>query len=275
MGFLRKATFVATGGASGLVFKANSKKERIANALEKQNRMAASAAPAVRVRPPSPQPTTRMPPQRAPLPSTAREWEAVAYGGPGLYSGPAPNVSSTVQRVQAGIVRLQDVDYLGGFASFAGSDFPGSGLLLHISSHGGICITRPTAKEAAGHLNPWPYVRSFTFEEHESGKVEIDVHLVSGETARFLSPGDVQSLEASFAPVIANIAAQGHPEDGRDATVPKAETEAVRAQPTPTTEVVAAFVDLAEALSRLAALRDRGVLTTEEFETQKARLLNS
>jgi len=38
MGFLRKATWVSTGGASGLVFKANSKKERIANALEAQNR---------------------------------------------------------------------------------------------------------------------------------------------------------------------------------------------------------------------------------------------
>lgn len=36
MGFLRKATFVATGGASGLVIKANSKKERMAKAAEKQ-----------------------------------------------------------------------------------------------------------------------------------------------------------------------------------------------------------------------------------------------
>jgi hypothetical protein len=38
MGFLRKATWITTGGTSGLVFKANSKKERIANALEAQNR---------------------------------------------------------------------------------------------------------------------------------------------------------------------------------------------------------------------------------------------
>ena len=38
MGFLRKATWVATGGASGLVFKANSKKERTANAMEKMAR---------------------------------------------------------------------------------------------------------------------------------------------------------------------------------------------------------------------------------------------
>jgi hypothetical protein len=36
MSFLRKATWVATGGMSGLVIKANSKKERIANAMEKQ-----------------------------------------------------------------------------------------------------------------------------------------------------------------------------------------------------------------------------------------------
>lgn len=36
MGFLRKATWVATGGASGLVVKANSKKERTAKAMEKQ-----------------------------------------------------------------------------------------------------------------------------------------------------------------------------------------------------------------------------------------------
>ena len=39
MGLLRKATFVATGGASGLVIKANSKKERTAKALEQQNRL--------------------------------------------------------------------------------------------------------------------------------------------------------------------------------------------------------------------------------------------
>lgn len=39
MGFLRKATWVATGGASGLVVKANSKKERTAKALEQQNRL--------------------------------------------------------------------------------------------------------------------------------------------------------------------------------------------------------------------------------------------
>jgi hypothetical protein len=40
MGLLRKATFVATGGASGLVgVKANSKKERTAKALEEQNRL--------------------------------------------------------------------------------------------------------------------------------------------------------------------------------------------------------------------------------------------
>lgn len=35
MGFIRKATFVSTAGMSGLFIKANSKKERQANALEK------------------------------------------------------------------------------------------------------------------------------------------------------------------------------------------------------------------------------------------------
>jgi hypothetical protein len=41
MGASRKALWLFTGGASGLVFKANSKKERIANALEKaDNRQA-------------------------------------------------------------------------------------------------------------------------------------------------------------------------------------------------------------------------------------------
>jgi len=39
MGFLRKATWVATGGASGVAFKANSKKDRTARALEEQNRL--------------------------------------------------------------------------------------------------------------------------------------------------------------------------------------------------------------------------------------------
>ena len=39
MGFLRKALFVGTGGASGLVVKANSKKERTAKALEQQSRL--------------------------------------------------------------------------------------------------------------------------------------------------------------------------------------------------------------------------------------------
>jgi hypothetical protein len=41
MGFLRKGLFVATGGLSGAAgVKANSKKERTAKALEKQNRVA-------------------------------------------------------------------------------------------------------------------------------------------------------------------------------------------------------------------------------------------
>ena len=39
MGFLRKATWVATGGASGLVIKANSKKERTLKAIEQQNKL--------------------------------------------------------------------------------------------------------------------------------------------------------------------------------------------------------------------------------------------
>lgn len=36
MGFMRKALFLGTGGASGLAVKSNSKKERTAKALEQQ-----------------------------------------------------------------------------------------------------------------------------------------------------------------------------------------------------------------------------------------------
>lgn len=39
MGFLRKAAFLGTGGMSGLVVHANSKKERAAKAAEKQLRL--------------------------------------------------------------------------------------------------------------------------------------------------------------------------------------------------------------------------------------------
>lgn len=39
MGFIRKATFIGTGGVSGLFIKANSKKERTAKATEKQLRL--------------------------------------------------------------------------------------------------------------------------------------------------------------------------------------------------------------------------------------------
>jgi len=39
MGFMRKALFVGTGGMSGLAVRANSKKERIAKAAEKQARL--------------------------------------------------------------------------------------------------------------------------------------------------------------------------------------------------------------------------------------------
>jgi hypothetical protein len=39
MGFFRKATWVATGGVSGLAVKANSKKARTANAMEQQNQL--------------------------------------------------------------------------------------------------------------------------------------------------------------------------------------------------------------------------------------------
>jgi hypothetical protein len=55
MGFLRKATFVATGGASGLVIKANSKKERTAKALEAQVRLQKQALRQSQP-PPSPKP---------------------------------------------------------------------------------------------------------------------------------------------------------------------------------------------------------------------------
>jgi ribosomal protein L7/L12 len=39
MGFMRKALFLGTGGASGVVIRANSKKERTAKAAEKQLRI--------------------------------------------------------------------------------------------------------------------------------------------------------------------------------------------------------------------------------------------
>jgi hypothetical protein len=50
MGFLRKGLFVATGGASGLAFKANSKKERTAKALEAQNRPPKASVPTLKER---------------------------------------------------------------------------------------------------------------------------------------------------------------------------------------------------------------------------------
>jgi hypothetical protein len=43
MGYMRKGLFLGTGGMSGLLVNANSKKERIAKALEKQNRQGAMA----------------------------------------------------------------------------------------------------------------------------------------------------------------------------------------------------------------------------------------
>jgi len=39
MGFLRKSLIIGTGGAAGMFVKPNSKKERIANAAEKQLRL--------------------------------------------------------------------------------------------------------------------------------------------------------------------------------------------------------------------------------------------
>jgi hypothetical protein len=42
----------------------------------------------------------------------------------------------------------------------------------------------------------------------------------------------------------------------------------------PTSGVPAAAIDLADQLGRLAALRDQGVLTEEEFAAQKAKLLS-
>jgi hypothetical protein len=39
MGFLRKSLIIGTGGAAGLFVKPNSKKERMANAAEKQLRL--------------------------------------------------------------------------------------------------------------------------------------------------------------------------------------------------------------------------------------------
>ncbi|HET6963629.1 MAG TPA: SHOCT domain-containing protein [Acidimicrobiales bacterium] len=50
MGLLRKALFVSTGGMSGVVISANSKKERAAKAAEKQVRLQQQALKEQRAR---------------------------------------------------------------------------------------------------------------------------------------------------------------------------------------------------------------------------------
>jgi len=86
MGFLRKGLFVATGGASGLAgVKANSKKERTANALEKQNRM-------IRQQSRGPAPTMT---QVAPPPN-AHDFRIVNYNG-GFAVHPTPHAEGSLR----------------------------------------------------------------------------------------------------------------------------------------------------------------------------------
>jgi hypothetical protein len=217
MGFLRKATFVATGGASGLVFKANSKKERIANALEKQNRQQRVSA---RPRPAS-APVSAVPPSST--------FPLANYDG-GCPNHPRPESAGTLI-LTSGKWELR-------FG--AGSFF-----------HGGLDRYPMTAAatgpkscyvKMADRDEPTP---TWNFELPKTSLATLDAAV----RAAMPKPPPRVPLHAARDP------------QGQVATVP--------------IRTAAPLIGVADEIAKLGKLKESGLLTDEEFASQKQKLLGS
>jgi hypothetical protein len=255
MGFLRKTTFVATGGASGLVFKANSKKERAAKAAEQQLALQRKAA-------------------------VAEQRQRVAQENQQAEARRLAQVESGAWWLEMGAFK--------GLRPFAKTFYLGGGSFLGHALAGKDARTLQLAPQGL-HLRgaiktlftiTWKDVEALDVEDPTSSERSVvrDVLVeVKGKKPQdqTLLVVRVSSGDALF--LIRRIA----PEDlgqrlsdlnrrlraGRErAAKPKLEAKS----PDP---AGALALGVADELAKLAQLRDSGVLTKEEFASQKAKLL--
>ena len=197
VGFLRKTAFVASGGATGLFFKANSKKERIAKALEKQNRL------------------LQIQPVNSTSTSVAEHTFRMAN-----YDGGAP---WHLLPEAAGSLVLRDSKWE--------MHFHGSKEYTH-GPLGRYFMTARATGARTCHI---------TVVDKQDGKVSWSFDLPKTSSKRFIA------------------AINAHPITWRP---PQA------TPPTPQ-------VGIADEIGKLAKLREEGLLTSEEFETQKRKLLGT
>jgi hypothetical protein len=241
MGFLRKGLFVATGGVSGVAgVKANSKKERTAKALEKQNQLLGkqSRKPvAKKTSEPNTKPTSVRPTTAATVPEA--RFELTNYSG-GLPSHPHPEAEGTLILPGSGpTVGRWELHWA------KGSDLP----IQHKLIHGGLA-RYPLTVEATGP---------------NSCRATICDALDIGVIGKFELPnagvGEVNAALLARAKVV---------DMGRRslALANKSETpNSVRTAPS-------SLVGVADELAKLADLHVKGVLSEEEFASQKAKLLS-
>ena len=199
MGFMRKALFVGTGGASGLFIRANSKKERIANALEKQNRL--------------PQ-TSMQPSSSSPTGVAKHTFRMASYDGGASWHS-APEVSGT-------LVLKDDRWEL---------HFRGTTTYMH-GPLGRYFMTASSTGRKSCHI---------TVVDKLDEKVKWSFDLPKTSSAAFVD--------------IINA----HPIRWRPPT---------RIGPEPQ-------LGIADEIEKLARLRDQGLLTSEEYNSQKRKLLGA
>lgn len=235
MGFLRKSLFVATGGLSGAAgIKANSKKERTAKAQEAQLRL---------------------------MRQQARQTQVVA--------SPKP-LSAQQQRLTDSIIHLKDVTYVGGNVGAFTTTEPGTLVrqTLHVTARGGISL-RPNKRRESLWIGPSSDRIDVRAGAHG---IHIDVHTAKGETAAFLyqGPDTLGRLEEQFAPIKATQAKERAERQAVTARSVAAQEAAERAKLAKEQEHIALVAD---GLLKLASLRDKGILSEEEFAAQKAKLM--
>ena len=249
MGYLRKGAFVATGGLSGLVVKANSKKERTAKASEKQLALQRAAASA--------QQQAATAAQRA---AEERECQAkIAAGAWWLEDGAV-----------ATIKRFPRVSYLGGW--------PG-----HLDQHTGddakYLLCNAEGLKFRGRTKtlftiPWDRVRAI--EAVETAAAPVPAAAVAEELeGRWAKEHAVLVLTFDGGAKASFLIPKVSPPELASRLAPVAERLAEGAKRAQRLEApaVGPVASVADELTKLAALRDSGVLTEEEFGQQKARLL--
>ena len=256
MGFLRKATIIASGGGARLVIKPNSKKERTANATEKQLKLQAQAMRQDRERQ-----------------AAAKRQAEIDAGAWWLEPRAFKNVSSLLLKAR----------YLGGWPTNPAPQDPQNRNLrfdqsgLHLKGALRTVLTLPWPEVLALEVEDMdkaasrPAVQAILTSEPDGSPGQQGVLVVtsrSGEEAVFLVDRvPAVYVRTKLSPLGTRIT-QGRASalalqaPGRSSTV----TESV-ANPAPVTS-------LADEIAKLGSLRASGLLTEDEFTALKAKLLD-